>query len=335
MKPVLVIAEAGVNHNGDLALAKKLVDAAKDSGSDIVKFQTYRTEELIRKNAELAEYQKSSGEHKSQYDLLKSLELSAEDFHDLFKYAESRNMPLFSTAFDFESLHLLKKLGQRTFKISSGDLDNLPLIRGIIECDPEMVILSTGASRLEEVKRSVEIFKTHRYPLSQLVVLHCTTQYPCPPKDVNLLAMLSLKAELGTNVGYSDHTMGLWASTAAVSLGARVIEKHLTLDNKMSGPDHSASLNPQDFSELVRCIRWVEQGLGTPEKRVTSSEVANRALVRKSIVAKHPIKKGKIFVAEDLTVKRPQDGLSPMEWDHVIGTAAVQDFATDETIILQ
>ncbi len=330
----MIIAEAGVNHNGSLQQAKKLVDAFTTTDADYIKFQTFTAQGLVRQDAILAEYQKKQTNFKSQFEMLKSLELSFADFRKLFSYAHSKNVKIFSTAFDLESLEFLISLGQKIFKISSGDVDNFPLLRNIARSNPELVILSTGASEMSDVARALSVFERFNVPREKIVVLHCTSQYPSPLQDVNLRAMLSIQDEFGVKVGYSDHTEGYVASLMAVAMGATVIEKHFTLDRNLPGPDHQASLDIQQLQEFVKTLRQGETAIGDGFKKVMPSEKANRQIIRKTIVASKPIKKGQVFDESMLTVKRPVDGMSPMQWEDVVGQSAKQDFSIDQPIVL-
>lgn len=330
----MIIAEAGVNHNGSLEQAKKLIDAFAATGADYIKFQTFKASALVRHDAILADYQKKQTNFKSQFEMLKSLELSFDNFRELFAYASSKKIKIFSTAFDLESLELLVSLGQKIFKISSGDVDNFPLLREIAKSQPELVILSTGASEMPDVAQALAIFERFGVLRDRLVVLHCTSQYPSPLQDVNLKAMTAIHKEFHIPVGYSDHTEGFVASLMAVAMGATVIEKHFTLDRNLPGPDHQASLDVKQFTEFVSILRQGESALGDGHKKVMPSEQANKQIIRKTIVAAKPIKKGEIFEESMLTVKRPVDGLSPMQWETVIGQTAKQDFKIDQPIVL-
>ena len=330
MSKVYIIAEAGVNHNGSLDIAKKLVDEAKKSGADCIKFQTFIAENIISKNAKQAKYQtKNIGKEQSQLEMIKKLELSFEDFKQLNNYCIEKNIDFLSTAFDLESIDFLESLGMNTWKIPSGEITNLPYLIKIAKLKKK-VILSTGMSTMQEIEDAVNIFK--EYGTNDITILHCTTQYPTLFEDVNLNAMLSIKEKFGYDVGYSDHTKGIEVPIAAVALGATVIEKHFTLDNNMIGPDHKASLQPDELKKMVESIRNIELSLGDGRKVVANSEKENMSIARKSIVAKRSIRKGQLLSEENITVKRPGDGISPMKWFDILGTLAIRDFEEDELI---
>ena len=325
-----IIAEAGVNHNGSLELAKNLVDKAKEAGADCVKFQTFKANKIVSKNAAKADYQKKQTESpESQHEMLKKLELSFDDFIELNNYCKKIGIEFLSTAFDFESIDFLNQLGMQVWKIPSGEITNLPYLIKIAKLNKK-VILSTGMSTMREIEDAVNILKDHG--ASELIILHCTTEYPTPYEDVNLNAMLAIKERFGYEVGYSDHTMGIEVPIAAVSLGAKVIEKHFTLDRTMDGPDHKASLEPSELKTMVDAIRNIELSMGTGIKEPADSEKKNIAIARKSIVANQSIKKGDILTETNITVKRPGDGISPMKWFEIIGTKAIRDFEEDELI---
>lgn len=329
---VFVIAEAGVNHNGSLSLAKKLVDVASDAGADCVKFQTFITKNIATKSAVKAEYQKRQTDaEESQYDMLKKLELSFDEFVQLSEYCKQKNIEFMSTAFDFTSIDFLDSLGVATWKIPSGDITNLPFLIKIAKLK-KPVILSTGMSTMDEIRSAMSALKDNG--AGELTVLHCTTEYPTPFSDVNLKAMQTMREELGVQVGYSDHTKGIEVPIAAVALGGIVIEKHLTLDRNMEGPDHKASIEPVEFKAMVTAIRNIELALGNGVKQPAESEIKNMPVARKSIVAQTNIKAGEIFTEGNLTVKRPGEGLSPMTWFDVIGKVAPRDFEEDELIVL-
>ncbi|MGI6732423.1 MAG: N-acetylneuraminate synthase [Anaerovoracaceae bacterium] len=329
---VFVIAEAGVNHNGSLELAKKLVDAAKDAGADCVKFQTFISKNIVSKNAVKAEYQKQQTEpEESQHDMLKKLELSFNEFVKLNDYCKSKDIEFMSTAFDFDSIDFLDSLEMGTWKIPSGDITNLPYLIKIAKLN-KPVILSTGMSTMEDIRSAIKALKENG--VAELTVLHCTTEYPTPFEDVNLNAMNTIKEEFGVKVGYSDHTKGIEVPIAAVALGATVIEKHFTLDRNMEGPDHKASLEPNELKAMVDSIRHIELALGNGMKQPAESEKKNMAVARKSIIASKDIKAGEIFTEENLAVKRPGHGISPMRWFDVIGKSAPRDFEEDELIEL-
>ncbi len=330
MSRVFVIAEAGVNHNGNIEIAKKLIDAASAAGADAVKFQTFRAESLVCKTAKKAEYQLGvTDRSETQYDMLKKLELTEQMHKKLMEYCAKKKIMFLSTPFDIGSVKLLSKLGMQIFKIPSGEITNLPYLREIAG-HQKKVILSTGMSNMNEVKAAVDVLKENG--AADIILLHCNTQYPTPVSDVNLLAMVKMHEELGLPVGYSDHTLGIEVPIAAAALGAAVIEKHFTLNKNMEGPDHNASLEPQELKRMVEGIRKTELALGVGIKQASDSEKENRDIVRKSIVAASGIKKGEKYTEENLTVKRPGIGISPMRWDEVIGKTAGRDYETDEMI---
>lgn len=330
MSRVFVIAEAGVNHNGNIEIAKKLIDAASAAGADAVKFQTFRAESLVCKTAKKAEYQLGMTDRsETQYDMLKKLELTEQMHKELMEYCAKKKIMFLSTPFDIGSVKLLSKLGMQIFKIPSGEITNLPYLREIAG-HQKKVILSTGMSNMNEVKAAVDVLKENG--AADIILLHCNTQYPTPVSDVNLLAMVRMHEELGLPVGYSDHTLGIEVPIAAAALGAAVIEKHFTLNKNMEGPDHKASLEPQELKRMVEGIRKTELALGVGIKQASDSEKENRDIVRKSIVAASGIKKGEKYTEENLTVKRPGIGISPMRWDEVIGKTAGRDYETDEMI---
>lgn len=329
---VFIIAEAGVNHNGSLELAKKLVDAAKNSGADCVKFQTFISKNIVSSTAKKAEYQKKRTElEESQYDMLKKLELSFNDFEALSEYCKVKDIEFMSTAFDFDSINFLSKLELGTWKIPSGEITNLPYLMKIAKLN-KPVILSTGMSTMEDIRDAIKVLKENG--TTELTVLHCTTEYPTPIKDVNLNAMISIKNEFNVNVGYSDHTNGIEVPIAAVALGAKIIEKHFTLDKTMEGPDHQASLEPDELKKMVKSIRNIELALGNGIKQPAESEIKNMAIARKSIIAGTNIKYGEIFSEENLAIKRPGNGISPMKWFDIIGKPASRDYKEDELIEL-
>ncbi len=330
MNKVFVIAEAGVNHNGDMDIAKQLIDAASEAGADAVKFQTFKAERLVCKNAGKAEYQlDATDKSETQYDMLKKLELSGQMHIDLMEYCDKKNVMFLSTPFDIGSVQLLAGLGMQIFKIPSGEITNLPYLREVAG-QQKKVILSTGMSSMDEVKAAVNVLKGNG--AEDIALLHCNTQYPTPASDVNLLAMVRMREETGLAVGYSDHTLGIEIPIAAVALGASVIEKHFTLDKNMEGPDHKASLVPQELKKMVEGIRKTESALGNGIKQVSKSEKLNVQIVRKSIVAAVGIKKGEKFTEKNLTIKRPGNGISPMRWDEILGMTADRDYETDEMI---
>lgn len=332
IKKTFIIAEAGVNHNGNFENAKKMIDIAKESGVDAIKFQTFKAEKVVSKFAEKAEYQKTNtGNLESQLEMVKKLELSFSDFKALKEYSEEKGILFLSTPFDFESIEFLKSLGMEIWKIPSGEITNLPYLEKIAKIGKK-IIMSTGMCELSEIEEALKVLK--EAGAKDVSILHCNTEYPTPMKDVNLLAMLGLKEKFEVEVGYSDHTLGIEIPISAVALGAQIIEKHFTLDKNMEGPDHVASLNPEELKEMVKAIRNIEIALGSKEKFVSESEFKNRAIARKSIVANRQIKVGETLTEENLTVKRPGTGISPMKWKTVIGTKALKDFEEDEMIQL-
>lgn len=325
----LIIAEAGVNHNGSLTIAKKLVDVAKEAGADIVKFQTADLDSLVSNRAEMADYQKRNmGEEKSQKEMLKSLLLSYDEFRELSLYCQMKEIMFLSTPFDIKSIRFLDPLLD-VWKIPSGEITNYPYLLEIAKTGKK-VILSTGMSTLAEVKAALDVLTLNG--TEDITLLHCTTDYPAPIESVNLNAMLTLKEEFGYPVGYSDHTEGIEVDIGAVALGATVIEKHFTLDKNMEGPDHKASLEPDELKEMVNAIRKVEMALGSSEKKPTKAEIENRKVARKSIVALKNIKQGEIFTKENLTTKRPGNGVSPMRWMEVLGRTSKRSYSADELI---
>lgn len=327
---VLIIAEAGVNHNGSLTLAKKLVDTAKEAGADCVKFQTFISQNIVSKSTAKAEYQKKNTEEdETQFKMLKKLELSFDDFNELQKYCDTSAIKFLSTPFDFESIEFLKTIGMELWKIPSGEITNLPYLIKIAKLK-QPVVLSTGMSTLEEIETAVNVLKKNG--VTDLTVLHCTTEYPTPFEDVNLNAMHTIKEKFDVKIGYSDHTRGIEVPIAAVALGATVIEKHFTLDRNMEGPDHKASIEPHELKAMVDAIRNIEKALGDGIKQPAESEKKNLAIARKSIVAKVDIKEGEILTKDNITVKRPGNGISPMKWFDVIGTKATRDYQEDELI---
>lgn len=335
MNKVLIIAEAGVNHNGSIQIAKQLVDKAVEAGVDIIKFQTFKSERLVSKAAKQADYQQRNigKKDEGQLEMLKKLELSAEDHYELTRYCKERNIRFWSTAFDMESIEFLHSLNMGFWKIPSGEIVNYPCIKKIASFK-ENVILSTGMCELSDIKAALDVLLEEGLTKEQITILHCNTEYPTPYSDVNLKAMLEIGEKFGVQIGYSDHTQGIEVPIAAVALGAIVIEKHFTLDKNMEGPDHKASLEPDELKVMVSAIRNIEQALGTGHKTISESERKNIEIARKSIVAAYPIRKGEIFTEDNLTVKRPGNGISPMRWNEVIGTKAIKDFDEEETIVL-
>jgi N,N'-diacetyllegionaminate synthase len=334
MKKAIIIAEAGVNHNGDLEIAKKLIDVASEAEADYVKFQTFKADKIATKNASKAEYQKrNTGNDENQLKMLRQLELSEDDHKQLINYCSQKSIHFLSTPFDLDSIDLLKNLGIRLGKIPSGELTNLPFILKMAKTFDEL-ILSTGMADASEIAASVKAITDSGFSKNKLTILHCTTEYPAPFSEVNLFAMQSLAKQFDVAVGYSDHTKGIEVPIAAIALGAVVIEKHFTLDRNMDGPDHKASLEPQELKAMVSAIRNIEEALGDGIKKPTDSEIKNKAIARKSIVAARLIKKGEVFTEQNLTVKRPGNGLSPMKWFDVIGSISPKDFQEDELILL-
>lgn len=330
----LIIAEAGVNHNGSLELAKKLVASAAAAGADLVKFQSFITGKSIALDAPKADYQKSTTDAgESQYEMVRKLELSRADHEELIEECRRHGIGFFSTAFDTDSFDMLLELGLNQVKIPSGELTNLPLLRYMTRHGLP-VILSTGMAGLGDIEAALNVIEQAGTPRSLITVLHCTTEYPTPMEDVNLRAMVSLKTAFGVEVGYSDHTPGIEIPIAAVALGATVIEKHFTLDRQLPGPDHQASLEPQELKAMVDAIRNIERALGDGIKRPSKSELKNQPIARKSLVATRTIRAGEVFSADNLSAKRPGTGISPMRWDEVIGRPARRDFDTDELIEL-
>ena len=328
----MIISEAGVNHNGDLGLAKKLIEVAAKSGADYVKFQTFNADRLVTKKAHKARYQmQNSNSSESQFEMLKSLELSETMHRELIEESVVQGIGFISTAFDIESANMLLLLGQDIFKIPSGEITNLPYLRHIGSFG-KRIILSTGMSNLQEVSDALRVLEVSGTPKSQITVLHCASAYPAPVSEVNLLAMQTIKEKLDVAVGYSDHTLGLEVSIAAVALGATVIEKHFTLDRNLPGPDHIASLEPEELKSMVSQIRNIDMALGDGVKRAMPSELENISLVRRSIVANCSIRKGERFSELNLAAKRPGTGISPMQWDRIIGSQARRDFHVDELI---
>lgn len=333
MNKVIIIAEAGVNHNGSLTKAKALIDVASKAGADFVKFQSFKANKLVSPDAQKADYQKKNiGDNDdNQFQMLRDLELSEEDHDELLDYCNQKNVAFFSTAFDVDGLSYLDSLGLNLFKVPSGEITNYPYLRKLAEIG-KPVILSTGMSNLIDIERALEVLEQgiHR---SMITILHCNTEYPTPMEDVNLKAMTTIKSHFNTSVGYSDHTMGIEVPVAAVALGARVIEKHFTLDRELPGPDHKASLEPNELIEMVRTIRNIEQAIsGSGIKEPSSSEKRNISIARKSIHSKKDLKKGSILKEEDLIPLRPGDGISPMEWVNIIGKELLVDYSAFQKI---
>jgi N,N'-diacetyllegionaminate synthase len=333
-RSTLIIAEAGVNHNGDLDLAKKLIDVAAEAGANLVKFQTFVAEKVVTLQAPKADYQ-SSGQNASgsQYQMLKRLELSQEMHAKLIIHCENVGIGFFSTGFDYASNDMLRELGFKQFKIPSGEITNLPYLRQVGGFGLPL-IMSSGMANLDEIQAALDILEAAGTGKDEVTVLHCNTQYPTPLRDVNLLAMVSIREALGVAVGYSDHTLGIEVPIAAVALGATIIEKHFTLDRSLPGPDHQASLEPDELASMVQGIRNIEQALGDGVKRPSNSESRNLGVIRKSIVANQSIQAGDEFTNLNLATKRPGTGLSPMLWDSIMGTKAKRDFEPDDLIEL-
>jgi len=330
----LIIAEAGVNHNGDLNLAKQLIDAGASAGADLVKFQTFNANRQVTRLAKKADYQmQGTDSAESQHAMLSRLELTEAMHHELIAYCATQKIGFFSTGFDIESIDFLVSLGQDHFKIPSGEIVNLPYLRHIGQLG-KTVILSTGMASLGEIEAAVEVLEQAGTSRAKITVLHCTTEYPTPMTEVNLRAMQSIHTAFGVAVGYSDHTQGIEVAIAAVAMGATVIEKHFTLDRNLPGPDHKASLELPELKAMVTAIRNIEVALGDGIKRLTPSEAINKPVARKSLVASRPITAGEIFTAENLTAKRPGTGISPMHWDEFMGRTALRDFAEEELIEL-
>ena len=327
-----IIAEAGVNHNGSVKLARKLVDAAADAGADAVKFQTFKAEHLATQTAVKAEYQKvTTGTGESQFDMLKKLELDIVAHKDLIHYCRQNKIIFLSSPFDVESVELLHNLGLNIFKIPSGEITNLPYLRKIGSLGKE-AILSTGISNLGDIEDALDTLIFSGTQLSKVTVLHCNTDYPTPMEDVNLRAMQTIAQAFNVKIGYSDHTLGIEVPIAAVAMGASVIEKHFTLDRNLPGPDHQASLIPSELKAMVKAIRNIEKALGDSTKKPSPSEIKNLPIVRKSIVASQDIRRGEVFNEENLTIKRPGTGMSPMRWDEIMGKRAVRNYHKDELI---
>lgn len=330
MSKIFIIAEAGVNHNGDIEKAKKLVDIAVIAGADAIKFQTFITENIVCRDACKADYQMElTSQNESQFDMLKKLELTPRMHEQLIDYCRKKKIMFLSTPFDIDSLHYLVECKIEIIKIPSGEITNYSFLREVGRIGKK-VILSSGMSTMDEVRDAVKVLKDNGS--SDITVLHCNTEYPTPYADVNLRAMLTLKEELQVSVGYSDHTQGIEVPIAAAALGASVIEKHFTLDRSMEGPDHKASLEPDELQAMVRAIRNIESALGNGEKKPSESEKKNIGIVRKSIVAKCDINAGELFTEDNLTTKRPGTGVSPMLWEQVIGSTAKRKFGADELI---
>ena len=328
----IIIAEAGVNHNGSLETAKNLINVAVDAGADFVKFQTFKADSIVTKKADKAGYQKKfTKKNESHFEMIKRLELDKPAHEELISYCAQKNIQFLSTAFDHDSIELLTELNIPVFKIPSGEITNLPYLRHLGRMG-KPIIMSTGMATLVEVKATMDVLIDAGLEKNDLTILHCNTEYPTPMNDVNLRAMLTIRDELNVKVGYSDHTLGIEIPIAAVALGATVIEKHFTLDRNLPGPDHSASLEPDELKKMVQAIRNIEVALGDGIKKPSASESKNIPIARKSIVAARTIKKGEVFTSENLVVKRPGNGVSPMEWDNVMGKIAKVDYKMDDLI---
>lgn len=328
---VYIIAEAGVNHNGEIKNAYKLIDAAIEARADAVKFQLFNAENIVSKKAQKAEYQKvATDKDETQFEMLKKLELSQDEYIELHEYCKDKPITLLATAFDFESIDFLEKLDTPVWKIPSGEVTNLPYLEKIAKIN-KPIIMSTGMCDMSEVEEAVSIIKKYN---NKITVLHCNTEYPTPYSDVNLRAMKTMKDALNTEIGYSDHTESIEIPIAAVAMGACIIEKHFTLDNSMEGPDHAASLEPDELKRMVEAIRNVESALGNGKKQASQSEIKNKDIARKSIVAKIKISKGEFFTSDNLDIKRPGNGVSPMRWYDALGQKAKRDYEKDELIEL-
>ena len=329
---VFIIAEAGANHNGSIGNAYRLIDVAVESGANAVKFQTFRAESLVSKSAKKADYQKqTTNELESQFEMIKKLELDVDAHKKLIKYCNEKGIMFLSTPFDHDSINLLNELDLKIFKIPSGEITNLPYLRHIGSL-AKQVILSTGMSTLQEVGDALTILVDAGTKKENITVLHANTMYPTPMEDVNLNAMQTMRQEFNVAVGYSDHTLGIEVDIAAVTMGASIIEKHFTLDKAMKGPDHKASLDPAELKAMVTSIRNVENALGDGIKLPSRSEQPNMVVARKSILASQVIKKGDTLTEENIVIKRPGNGMSPMKWDEVVGSVAIKDYQVDEII---
>ena len=332
MKTVFIIAEAGVNHNGSIEIAKKLIDVASESGADAVKFQTFKAEKLVSKNAQKADYQKETTDTtESQFDMIKKLELDVDTHKKLIAYCKTKNIMFLSTPFDHDSIELLNDLGLEIFKIPSGEITNLPYLRHIGKLNKK-VILSTGMADIGEIEDALDVLIVAGTKKENITVLHANTMYPTPMEDVNLKAMQTIGNTFECKYGYSDHTLGIEVDIAAVAMGASCIEKHFTLDKTMEGPDHKASLEPDELKAMVKAIRNIELALGSSIKKPSKSELPNMRVARKSIVAKTTIKKGDTLSEENITIKRPGNGINPMRWDEIVGTVASKDYKEDELV---
>jgi len=332
MDKVIIIAEAGVNHNGDINIAKKLIDIASDAGADYVKFQTFKTELCMTPNAEMADYQKKNATSEtSQFDMIKKLELDESTHLEIKDYCLKKKIKFLSTAFDLPSIHFLNSLNIDFFKIPSGEVTNYPYLREIGKLNKK-IVLSTGMCNLEEISAAIDVLTKYGCDKEKISILHCNTEYPTPMEDVNLNALKTIKDEFKLEIGYSDHTLGIEVPIAAVALGAKIIEKHFTLDRNMDGPDHKASLEPHELKNMVASIRNIEKSLGKFEKVATNSEKKNLEIARKSIIAKTDISKGDIFTEENLAVMRPGTGISPMNWNNIIGVESKNNYKKNDLI---
>ncbi len=334
MSKTIIIAEAGVNHNGSIEVAKKLIDVATQSGADFVKFQTFKAETLVTQKADKADYQKNiTDKGETQFEMLKKLQLDRNAHEELITYCKTKDIQFLSTPFDRDSIELLNELNMPLFKIPSGEITNLPYLQHVGRMG-KPIIMSTGMSTLNEVGFALNTLLEAGLKKENITILHCNTEYPTPMEDVNLKAMLTIKDELGVNVGYSDHTLGTEVPIAAIAMGATVIEKHFTLDRGLLGPDHAASLEPHELKAMVAAIRNIEKAMGNGVKKPSASEIKNISVARKSIVAKKSIKKGELFSEKNLTIKRPGTGVSPIEWSELIGQESKQNYNPDDLIIL-
>jgi N,N'-diacetyllegionaminate synthase len=333
LKSVFIIAEAGVNHNGNLELAKKLIDVAVEASVNAIKFQTFKTELCISKDAKKAEYQVENTRNstETQFEMVKKLELSEKMHYELISYCKTKNIMFLSTPFDHDSIELLNDLGLEIFKIPSGEITNLPYLKHIGKLNKK-IILSTGMADIGEIEDSLDVLIQAGTKKENITVLHANTMYPTPMEDVNLKAMVTIGNTFDIAFGYSDHTLGIEVDIAAVAMGASCIEKHFTLDKTMEGPDHKASLEPDELKAMVKAIRNIELALGSSVKKPSKSEIPNMQIARKSIVAKMDIKKGDILTEENITIKRPGNGINPMRWDEIVGAIATKNYKEDESI---
>jgi len=328
---IFIIAEAGVNHNGNIDLARQLIDKAALAGVDAVKFQSFKASKLLTRDAPKAAYQKKTSKGNSQFEMIQKLELSYEAHIVLRDYTLEKGLEFMSTPFDHDSIDLLSDIGVKRFKVGSGDLTNVPFLRHLAS-KKLPIILSTGMAEMNEIRHALKVIETTGFPMKDLTILHATTEYPAPFAEVNLMAMISMKRDLNVRIGYSDHTPGIEIPIAAAALGAKVIEKHFTLDRNMEGPDHKASLEPNELRQMVLAIRNIEKALGTGKKEPSPSEIKNIPAARKSLVAAIPIRKGELFTSDNLCVKRPGSGINPLRWDEFIGKPAPKNYEKDELI---